>query len=363
MSDPTVREMPTNPYSPVDADLNAWTREVIRTHFDPETGTPYWLEWERERDVDVRAAVDGFDDLKTVFDPFDEDVLRTLPVTEFAPASLDGERRVYETGGTTGPPKRVIMRDYWRTQAEWAAELLNAADFPTGNVLMLGPPGGANNAGVFVQHLAHAWDALPFHINMDPRWAKHLGAGDPASFDAYVEHLLDQAERVLETQRIDVLFTTSRLLERPRVRDLVAESDVRGVYHGGTALDPDTHRVFRQDWYSDVDLVGEYGNTLMGVAQEPLHLRSPAERTYSLDYAPCHPYFIPEIVDDDGEIVDYGERGRVRLTVLNREFFIPLMLERDRATRIDGIAPLTWDWIRDPGTEGPTETSTTEGVY
>jgi len=352
-----------NPYVATDADLDAWTREVVATHFDPEEGTPYWLDWESERDVDVRAAVDGFDDLREVFEPVNEDVLRTLPVERFTPRALDGDRRVYETGGTTGAPKRVVMQEYWREQAAWATNVLARARFPTGNVLMLGPPGGANNAGTFVQHLAHEWDALPYHVNMDPRWAKHLSTRDADAFDRYVVHLIDQAERVLETQDVRVLFTTSRLLERPRVRDLVAESSIEGVYHGGTALDPDTHRVFREDWYADVALVGEYGNTLMGVAQEPLDLRPPERRDYHLDYVPCYPYFVPEIVADGGDPVDYGERGRVRLSVLNEEFFLPLLYERDEATRVRGVEPLSWDWLRDPATGASADSSALEGVY
>ena len=352
-----------NPHAATDTDLDTWTREVIATHFDPDDGTPYWLDWQDDQGIDIRKAVDGFDDLHDVFEPFDEDVLRTLPVEEFAPRSLGGDRRVYETGGTTGTPKRVIMQKYWREQAAWAASVLAEADYPTGNVLMLGPPGGANNAGTFVQHLAHEWNALPYHVNMDPRWAKRLSQRGPDEFDRYVDHLIDQAEQVLETQDVRVLFTTSRLLERPRVRDLVAESSIAGIYHGGTALDPDTHRVFREDWYADVALTGEYGNTLMGVAQEPLHLRPPEEREYHLDYVPCYPYFVPEIVDDDGDPVGYGERGQVRLSVLNREFFIPLLHERDEATRVRGVDPLSWDWIRNPATESSADATAVEGVY
>ncbi|MFC7156952.1 hypothetical protein ACFQPA_16095 [Halomarina halobia] len=354
--------MTTNPYAATDADLDAWTRAVIGTHFDPETGTPYWLEWAADRGVDVRAEIDGFADIRRVFEPFDEDVLRTLPVEEFAPRSLTGTRRVYETGGTTGAPKRVVMAEYWREQAEWAADLLAAGGFPTGNVLMLGPPGGANNAGTFVRHLAAAWDALPFYVNMDPRWAKRLARSDPTRLDDYVDHLIEQAGRVLDTQRVTVLFTTSRLLERTAVRDLVADTSVEAVYHGGTALDPDTHRVFREEWYADVAFVGEYGNTLMGVAQEPFHLRPADGRDYSLDYAPCYPYFVPEVVDGD-DLVDYGERGRVRVTVLNEEFFIPLLSERDEATRVRGEAPLEWDWLRDPAPATDAASRGIEGVY
>lgn len=353
-----------NPYVSIDADLDTWTRRVIETHFDPEDGTPYWLDWARERGIDVRDDIDSFADIERVFSPFDEDVLRTIPVEEFAPRSLSGDRRVYETGGTTGPPKRLVMKDYWIEQAEWAARVLESeARFPTGNVLMLGPPGGANNAGTFVQHLAAAWDALPFHINMDPRWAKRLGRSDPDRFETYVDHLVDQAERVLDTQDVTVLFTTSRLLERPRVRDLVADSTVEAVYHGGTPLDPDTHRIFLTDWYDNVALVGEYGNTLMGVAQEVPSLRPPEERSYALDYAPSYPYFVPEIVDEDGELVGYGERGRVRLTVLTKEFFVPLLVERDEATRVRGEDPLGWDWVRNPATPADGSGGTTDGVY
>ncbi|MFB6303031.1 MAG: hypothetical protein ABEH78_09250 [Haloferacaceae archaeon] len=352
-----------NPHVPLDVDRDERVREVLDVHFDPETGTPYWLEWADEHDVDPRDAVGGFEDLKSVFEPFDEDVIRHLPVEEFAPQALDGPRRVYETGGTTGAPKRVIMQDYWRIQASWAASVLDGMGFPTGNTLMIGPPGGANNAGVFVQHLAHEWDALPFHINMDPRWAKRLSTGPRNRFDEYVDHLLDQAERVLTSQNIDVVFSTARLFERPRLRDLVAETGVRGVYHGGTALDPDTHRVFREEWYDDVAFVGEYGNTLMGVAQEAPHLRPPAERAYSLDYVPCEPYFVAEIVDEDGDVVPYGETGRVRVTVLGEDLFVPLLPERDTAMRVRGVEPLDWDWVRDPGTSADAAPGAVEGVY
>lgn len=355
----------TNPYGPVDTTLDEWTRRVIETHFDPDTGTPFWLDWQDAQGIDVRAHITGFADLTDVFEPFDEDILRTLPVEQFAPRSLDGNRRVYETGGTTGAPKRIIMRDYWRQQACWTARVLDHWGFPTGNILGIAPPGGANNAGTFIQHLAHEWDRLPFHITMDPRWAKRLSnRPSPTELDEYVDHLLEQAERVLSTQSIDVLFTTARLLERPAVRDVVADSGIDGIIHGGTALDRDTYRVFREDWYTDQTLVGEYGNTLMGVAPEvPPAISAPAGREYHLDYVPCYPQFVPEIVDEDSALVDYGEQGTVRLTVLNEEFFLPLFEERDVATRIRGTDPFPWDWIRTPETDRDECCNTVEGVY
>jgi len=355
-----------NPFAPTDADRDAWTRRVVETHFDPDGGTPYWLRWAADADVDPRSAVDGFDDLKSVFEPFDGDVLRTLPAGEFAPRSLTGPRRVYETGGTTGPPKRVVMSDYWRDQSRWTARVLAEWGFPEGNVLGLCPPGGANNAGRFVDHLADGWGTLPYHVAMDPRWAKALSErGDRRAYDRYVDHLLDQAARVLASQDVRVLFTTGRLLERPALRDLVADHGIEGIVHGGTAVDPDANRAFREDWYADATLVGEYGNTLMGIAPEaPLDLRPLADRPpgYGLEYVPCEPYVVPEIVGADGEPVDYGDRGRVRLTVLSEELFLPLFPERDGATRVRGAGPFPWDWVGTPDTR-PGEDRAVEGVY
>ncbi len=355
----------TNPYAATDATLDRWTREVIDAHFDPDTGTPYWLEWAADRDVDVRDRVDEFADLEAVFEPFEEDTLREIPAVEFAPRSLDGGRRVYETGGTTGSPKRILMAEYWREQTRWTDRLLEEWDFPIGNVLGLGPPGGANNAGTFVQHLAHEWNALPYHVTMDPRWAKRLSTrADKGEFERYVDHLLEQAKDVLETQPIDVLFTTGRLLERPDVRELIADSEIAGIVHGGTALDRDTHRILREEWYDDVTLVGEYGNTLMGIAPEAPPSHRPLEaRSYHLDYVPCYPYFVPEVVDEDGSPVAYGERGRIRLTVLTEEFFVPLLFERDSAIRIEGARELPWDWVRTPRTADAETERTVEGVY
>lgn len=361
----TTKSTHTNPYAPVDATLDEWTQRVIDTHFDPDAGTPYWLEWQADRGIDVRSRVAGFDDLHEIFDPFDEDVLRTIPVEQFAPRLLDGDRRVYETGGTTGSPKRVIMQDYWHEQASWTARILDDWEFPTGNVLGLAPPGGANNAGTFVQHLAHEWGHLPFHITMDSRWVKRLSRrSSRTAFDAYIEHLIDQAQSILDTQSIEVLFTTARLLERPAVHDMVTDSSIKGILHGGTALDRDSHRVFREEWYANIDLVGEYGNTLMGVAPEvPPTVSAFKDRNYHLDYIPCYPYVVPEIINKDGTLVDYGGRGTIRLTVLNEEFFLPLFEERDVATRIRGTDEFPWDRVRTPKTGEQAERDAVEGVY
>ena len=52
--------------------LDAHTREIVEWHFNPETGTPFWLEKAAELKLDPRKQVKTFDDLH-IFGEFNED--------------------------------------------------------------------------------------------------------------------------------------------------------------------------------------------------------------------------------------------------------------------------------------------------
>ncbi|HEY8416329.1 MAG TPA: hypothetical protein VIK99_11230 [Thermaerobacter sp.] len=354
------------PFLGREVDLDQWTREMVALHFDPDGGTPYWLRWQEERGIDVRREVQGFPDLPRVFGLFDGDVLRRIPATDFLPRRRLQDPslhpRVYETGGTTGAPKRVVMTTYWRTMAAWTSHVLDGLGVPRSlHILALMPPGGNNNAGVFARYLARERGALSYHVNFDPRWVKKLILrGAHQEVEAYIAHLFDQAEAVTETQPVGMLFTTGRLLQEPRCRELVHRYGIRVVMHGGAALDPDTYRMLREEWYAGCFFCGEYGNTLMGVA--PQDTRSPESREHLL-YIPCFPYFVVEAVDpeDPFRVLPYGQRGRVKITVLCEDFFIPGMLERDEAERVPGREPYPWDWVRNP--MSPEALTGREGVY
>jgi hypothetical protein len=49
--------------------------------------------------------------------------------------------------------------------------------------------------------------------------------------------------------------------------------------------------------------------------------------------------------DDSERTVGYGDTGRVMLTTLTREFFMPRFLERDEGERAAPIAPYPWDGV------------------
>jgi hypothetical protein len=72
-----------------------------------------------------------------------------------------------------------------------------------------------------------------------------------------------------------------------------------------------------------------------------------------------------EVVDfeDTDRIVDYGQTGRVRLTTLTREFFMPRFLERDEAEREAPFERYPWDGVRNVRPFRGFGKSVVEGVY
>ena len=61
--------------------------------------------------------------------------------------------------------------------------------------------------------------------------------------------------------------------------------------------------------------------------------------------------------------VEYGERGRVLLTTLTKEFFMPRFAERDEGTRAEPCDAYPWDGVRDLGLLTQLRDSVTVGVY
>jgi hypothetical protein len=105
-----------------------------------------------------------------------------------------------------------------------------------------------------------------------------------------------------------------------------------------------------------------YGNTLMGLAcSKPVSGRDGYKITY---YAP-QPRAVIEVVsfDDYNHVVPYGQTGRVRLTTLTRETFIPGFLERDEGEREPPYDKYPWDGVSGVRPFRQLGGTTTVGVY
>lgn len=332
-------------------DPSEFIEAAMRWHFGPRTGSPYWLERARTLDFDPLRDVHTFTDLRLFPNIIDE--LRDVRVEDLVPRGYGGAADVvgvYESGGTTGPPKRVIfLADWVERWLGWSMRNMDARGHPRGVNWLALAPSGPHMFGEIVKRQARGRGGIAFTIDMDPRWVKKCLAGGRADeAESYATHLIDQSGFILETQDVGVLVTTPPLLERLAQRDelvkLVNEK-VRMIMWGGAHMDADTRRLLRTEVFPGVELYGNYGSTMI--------LGGAAERLGLTDDDPCvfdpySPYISFSVVDPEtGSDVGYGERGQVVMNHISKGMLLPNNLERDMATRIRPPAGQLGDSVAD----------------
>jgi hypothetical protein len=326
--------------------LDAHVREMVAWHFSPETGSPFWLERAGRLSFDPRAEIHGYRDLARL-GHFEDEWLRGGPIRRWVPQGLAGQPiYVFETGGSTGLPKsRVNIHDF-QTDYELYSETLSDESFPRGaDWLMLGPT-GPRRLRLAIEHLAQFRGGTAFHVDLDPRWVnKLIKLGRWQELEEYKEHVIDQGLKVLRGHdNVRCLFTTPKLLEALCEKISPVKAGITGIFCGGTEMNAQFHRFAREELVPGIDFIPTYGNTLMGLACcKPF---DPADE-YAITYYPPHPRAVFELVDPDdpGRTVEYGETGRVMLTTLTREFFMPRFLERDEGERARPIERYPWDGV------------------
>lgn len=326
--------------------LDAHVREIVQWHFNPETGCPFWLEKAKTFDFDPLKDVQTYDDLK-LFGHFQDEWLRGGPVRRWVPKGLIGEPiYVFETGGTTGVPKsRINMHDFEIDYSNFGDGLSDDTFPPGSDWLMLGPT-GPRRLRLAIEHLAHHRGGISFHVDLDPRWVTRLVKNKRwDELEAYKEHVSGQALKILRAHEIRCIFTTPKLLEHLAGKIDLVKYGISGIFCGGTEMNADFHRFAREELVPGADFVPVYGNTLMGLARaKPF---DPATGDYTITYYPPHPRAVFEIVnpDDLDEIVPYNETGRVLLTTLTQEFFMPRFAERDEGERAEPVPGTPWDGV------------------
>jgi phenylacetate-coenzyme A ligase PaaK-like adenylate-forming protein len=326
--------------APFDAhpDPDEFIRAAMDWHFSPETGSRFWLDRARSLDFDPRTDVRSFDGL-TLF-PNVTDELRDVRAADLIPRGY-GERPdlfgIFESGGTTGPPKRVVvLRDWCERSTAWSLAQLAARGVPPDTDWLVLFPSGPHMAGELFRLHAAQRSRGRFTIDMDPRWVKKLiAAGKYDEAEAYADHLIDQAAFLLRTQDIGVLSATPPLLVRLAGRDELVDlvrRKVRAIEWSGAHMDADTRALLRTEVFPGVDLVGVYGSTMiLGGTFERLG----ASDDSSCIFDPFSPYISFRVVEPEtGHAVDYGERGQVVMSHVSKSFLLPNNPERDMATRM-----------------------------
>lgn len=344
--------------------LDAHVREIVEWHFNPETGCPYWLNWAANAGWDPRKEVTCYGDLDK-FGNFQDDDLRGGPVQRWIPKGLKGQPvYVFETGGSTGVPKSRMQINDFRIDYEMFSDTLPDASFPRGSDWLMLGPSGPRRLRLAVEHLAQHRGGVCFCVDLDPRWViKLIKRGEIREAELYKQHCIDQALTILKANEIKCMFTTPKLLEALCEKINLAKYGIKGVFCGGTEMTPQFHRFAVEELLGpDVYFAPTYGNTLMGLAT---HRAPKPEDNWAIIYYPPMPRAVLEVVNPDkpDQLVPYGSTGRVRLTTLTRETFIPRFLERDECEREAPCAQYPWDGVRNVRPFSRFQKSVVEGVY
>jgi phenylacetate-coenzyme A ligase PaaK-like adenylate-forming protein len=344
--------------------LDAHLREIIQWHFSPETGCPFWLDWAKKAGWDPRKEIKTFSDMLK-FPHFQDEWLRDLPNEVWVPNAYKGRPfNIFETGGTTGMPKQRIGWEDYKVDYSEFSDKLNDAEFPRNHYWLMMGPTGPRRLRLAIEHLANVRGCSCYFIDLDPRWVKKLIS--TKQFDqarAYMEHVVDQAVTILKHRKVSALFTTPKLLEALGEKVNLYEAGIRGVFCGGTSMTPQNVRFLIEEVLENrIGFQPTYGNTLMGLAASvPLK----PEDNFSITYYSPQPRAVLRIVDPNNtsQLKNYGEWGRVELTTMTREFFMPRFLERDEAIRRPARDRYAWDGVGDVRPFGAMEKKIVEGVY
>jgi phenylacetate-coenzyme A ligase PaaK-like adenylate-forming protein len=307
-------------------------------HFGEDTGSPFWLRIARRLDFNPLTDVRTFTDLRLFPNLVNE--LRDVPVEDLIPRGYGSPPplpQIFESGGTTGAPKRTAQLPDWIAQVvQWQTEDFATGGFVPGNGFLCLMPSGPHGVGYFSRLVSERLGSVFHAIDIDPRWVKKVAARNAAAeVAAYVDHVVEQAVFVLQTQNVANLHTTPPLLEaiarNDRVVDLVNDK-IRYLLLSGAHVDADTLDLLR-DIFPNTTITMAFGSTMV-LSQAVTRADGDA-----FIFDPRTPYVVFWVVDPDtGEQVPYGQQGQVVMNHISKGMFIPNNLERDLAIRMPGPA-------------------------
>lgn len=333
--------------APVD-DPDAYLRAAMAWHFGAQTGCAFWLQAARTLNFDPLTDVNSFADLRLFPNLLSE--LRTVPVADLIPRGYGSPPpvpQIFESGGTTGAPKRTVQLPDWIEQiVEWQTEDFATGGFLSGRDFLCMMPSGPHGVGFFSRLVSQQLGSVFHAIDLDPRWVKKIAARNATSeVAAYVGHLVEQARDVLQTQDVANLHTTPPLLEAIARDDAVVQlvnGKIGFMLLSGAHVDLDTLDLFRAI-FPRTTITVAFGSTM--ILSQATTRRDDDD---SFVFDPRSPYATFAVVDPQtGDEVHYGQRGQVVMNHISKGMFIPNNLERDSAIRMPGPAGQVGDSVSD----------------
>jgi phenylacetate-coenzyme A ligase PaaK-like adenylate-forming protein len=326
---------------PID-DPEAYLRAAMAWHFGEDTGSPFWLCTAQTLNFNPLTDIQTFPDLRLFPNLLSE--LRSVPVEDLIPRGYGAQGsqaplpQIFESGGTTGAAKRTVQLPDWVAQVvEWQTEDFATGGFLRGQGFLCMMPSGPHGVGYFSRLVSERLGSVFHAIDIDPRWVKKLVARNAASqVAAYIDHVVEQAVFVLQTQDVANLHATPPLLAAIARDDSVVDlvnAKIRYLLLSGAHVDADTLDLLR-DIFPNTTITMAFGSTMV--------LSQAVTRTSDGDsfvFDPRTPYVVFWVIDPaTGEQVPYGQRGQVVMNHISKGMFIPNNLERDEAIRMPGPA-------------------------
>jgi hypothetical protein len=323
--------------APVD-DPDAYLRAAIAWHFGEDTGCTFWLRAARSLNFNPLTDVNTFADLRLFPNLLNE--LRSVPIAELIPRGYGSPPpvpQIFESGGTTGAPKRTVQLPDWIEQViRWQTEDFDTGGFLHGRDFVCMMPSGPHGVGYFSRLVSQRLGSVFHAIDLDPRWVKKITARNATcEVSGYVDHLIEQAVHILQTQDVANLHTTPPLLEAIARNDHVANlvnEKIRFTLLSGAHVDLDTLDLLREI-FPNTAITMVFGSTMI-LSQAVTRQDSDGD---PFVFDPRTPYVVFSVVDPDtGGEVPYGQRGQVVMNHISKGMFLPNNLERDSALRMPG---------------------------
>jgi acyl-CoA synthetase (AMP-forming)/AMP-acid ligase II len=327
-------------------DPEAFLHAAIAWHFGEDTGCAFWLRAASTLNFNPLTDVNTFTDLRLFPNRVNE--LRSIPVGDLIPRGYGSPPplpQIFESGGTTGAPKRTVQLPDWIDQVvQWQTEDFDAGGFLHGRGFLCLMPSGPHGVGYFSRLVSERLGSVFHPIDLDPRWVKKIAArpghiNATSEVSAYVDHVVEQAVFILQTQDVANLHTTPPLLEaiarNNHAADLINRK-IRYVLLSGAHVDPDTLDLLREI-FPNTAITMVFGSTMIlsQAVTRKNRDNGPSEGRFVFD--PRTPYVVFSVVDPDtGDEVAYGQRGQVVMHHISKGMFIPNNLERDSAIRMPG---------------------------
>ena len=167
--------------------------------------------------------------------------------------------------------------------------------------------------------------------------------------EAYKDHVIDQALTILKAHDdIKCMFTTPKLLEA-LCRDGISlkKAGITGIFCGGTEMTPQLNRFALEELLDGALHRADLRQHADGPGRRTS--RAEPEDNYAIIYYAPQPRAVIEVVDlrrSDAAGRTTARPGRVRLTTLTKEFFMPRFLERDEGERERPCEKYPWDGVR-----------------